>query len=194
MSVRPFGRKLRHSQWSYTGILLDPGRAHPSGADLRPMPRTRAVRKEATVTSQPSDPASARDTLRVGDRSYDYYRLDAAGAPDLEHLPYTVKVLLENMLRGAATQPDLVTEADVRALAAWDPTQPAEAELPFMPARVILQDFTGVPCVVDLAAMRDAVADMGGDPSRINPLVPADLVRSEEHTSELQSPCNLVCR
>ncbi len=80
------------------------------------------------------------------------------------------------MLRGAATQPDLVTAADVRALAAWDPTQPAEAELPFMPARVILQDFTGVPCVVDLAAMRDAMAEMGGDPSRINPLVPADLV------------------
>ena len=72
--------------------------------------------------------------------------------------------------------PDLVSAADVRALANWDPTQPAEAELPFMPARVILQDFTGVPCVVDLAAMRDAIADMGGDPSRINPLVPADLV------------------
>ncbi|CAN5582012.1 aconitate hydratase [soil metagenome] len=122
------------------------------------------------------DPTTARDTLLVGDRSYAYYRLDAAGAPDLEHLPYTVKVLLENMLRGADTKPDLVTANDVRALATWDPTQPAEAELPFMPARVILQDFTGVPCVVDLAAMRDAVAEMGGDPSKINPLVPADLV------------------
>ena len=129
------------------------------------------------MTSQsPTDPASARDTLKVDDRSYAYYRLDAAGAPDLERLPYTIKVLLENMLRGAATSPDLVRAEDVRALATWDPTQPAEAELPFMPARVILQDFTGVPCVVDLAAMRDAVADMGGDPSRINPLVPADLV------------------
>ena len=129
------------------------------------------------MTSQSSiDPASARDTLQVGDRSYAYYRLDAAGASDLERLPYTIKVLLENMLRGAATSPDLVRADDVRALATWDPTQPAEAELPFMPARVILQDFTGVPCVVDLAAMRDAVADLGGDPSRINPLVPADLV------------------
>ncbi|MGH2446319.1 MAG: aconitase family protein, partial [Candidatus Limnocylindria bacterium] len=129
------------------------------------------------MTSQSSiDPAAARDTLQVGDRSYAYYRLDAAGAPDLEHLPYTVKVLLENMLRGAATQPDLVSAADIRTLASWDPTQPGEAELPFTPARVILQDFTGVPCVVDLAAMRDAIADMGGDPSRINPLVPADLV------------------
>ena len=128
------------------------------------------------MTSHPADPVNARDTLRVGDRSYEYFRLYAAGAPDLERLPYTVKVLLENMLRGAAATPDLVSADDVRALANWDPTQPAEAELPFMPARVILQDFTGVPCVVDLAAMRDAIADMGGDPSRINPLVPADLV------------------
>ena len=119
---------------------------------------------------------TTRETLRVGERSFEYFPLAAAGAGDLERLPYTVKVLLENMLRGAATQPDLVSSDDVRALAAWDPAQPAEAELPFMPARVILQDFTGVPCVVDLAAMRDAIAEMGGDPSRINPLVPADLV------------------
>jgi len=130
---------------------------------------------EATVTT-PADAGNARDTLRIGDREFAYYRLDAAGATDLEHLPYTVKILLENMLRGAAMQPDLVSADDVRALASWDPAQPAEAELPFMPARVILQDFTGVPCVVDLAAMRDAVAEMGGDPSKINPLVPADLV------------------
>ncbi len=129
------------------------------------------------MTSQlPPESADSRASLRIGDRSFHYYALDAAGATDLEHLPYTVKILLENMLRGAATQPDLVTASDVRALAAWDPTQPAEAELPFMPARVILQDFTGVPCVVDLAAMRDAMAELGGDPSRINPLVPADLV------------------
>jgi aconitate hydratase len=129
------------------------------------------------VTSQlPTDPSAARATLRVGERTYEYFPLDAAGARDLERLPYTIKVLLENMLRGAATQPDLVSADDVRALALWDPTQPAEAELPFMPARVILQDFTGVPCVVDLAAMRDAMAEIGGDPSRINPLVPADLV------------------
>ncbi|MGI8658719.1 MAG: aconitate hydratase AcnA, partial [Candidatus Limnocylindria bacterium] len=115
-------------------------------------------------------------TLDIGETSYAYYALDRAGASDLAHLPYTVKVLLENMLRGAATHPDLVSDDDVRALASWDPARPAEAELPFMPARVILQDFTGVPCVVDLAAMRDAVAEIGGDPSKINPLVPADLV------------------
>ncbi|HEX7066703.1 MAG TPA: aconitate hydratase [Candidatus Limnocylindria bacterium] len=133
------------------------------------------------MTSHPpvdsaGDPTAARGTLSVGDRSFDYFRLDAAGARDLARMPYTVKILLENMLRGSATQPELVSADHVRALATWDPSAPGEAELPFMPARVILQDFTGVPCVVDLAAMRDAVADIGGDPSRINPLVPADLV------------------
>ncbi|MGZ6214314.1 MAG: aconitase family protein, partial [Candidatus Limnocylindria bacterium] len=114
--------------------------------------------------------------LSVGERRYAYHRLDAAGSGDLARLPYTVKILLENALRHAASGSGLVSAVDVRALAAWDPAQSGEAELPFMPARVILQDFTGVPCVVDLAAIRDAVAAMGGDPSRVNPLVPADLV------------------
>ena len=129
-----------------------------------------------TTRSPSVDPSRARATLRVGDRSYEYFRLDAAGAPDLARLPYTVKVLLENMLRHAASGSGLVSADDARALAGWDPSAPGEYEVPFMPSRVILQDFTGVPCVVDLAAMRDAVAEMGGDPSRINPLVPADLV------------------
>ena len=124
----------------------------------------------------PIDPQASRAVLRVGDRSYAYHRLDAAGAADLATLPYTVKVLLENVLRHAAIGDGLVSADDVRALAAWDPSASGEFELPFMPGRVILQDFTGVPCVVDLAAMRDAVAEMGGDPSSINPLVPADLV------------------
>src|SRR5438034_5333307 len=122
------------------------------------------------------DPAASRATLSVRDRSYAYHRLDAAGVPDLARLPFTVKILLENALRHAASGAGLVDANDIRALATWDPQQPAEYELPFMPARVILQDFTGVPCVVDLAAMRDAMAAMGGDPARINPLVPADLV------------------
>ena len=126
--------------------------------------------------THPPTADSAPATLRVGDREFGYFPLAASNATQLERLPYTVKVLLENMLRGAARHPDLVTDRDVRALATWDPQGPGEAELPFMPARVILQDFTGVPCVVDLAAMRDAIAEMGGDPSRINPLVPADLV------------------
>ncbi len=122
------------------------------------------------------DPAASRATLRVGGQTYDYHALDAAGAPDLARLPFTVKILLENALRNAASNVGLVDANDIRALASWDPANPGEYELPFMPARVILQDFTGVPCVVDLAAMRDAMADLGGDPSRINPLVPADLV------------------
>jgi aconitate hydratase A / 2-methylisocitrate dehydratase len=124
----------------------------------------------------PIDPEASRAVLSVGDHSYRYHRLDAAGAADLATLPYTVKVLLENALRHAAGGDGVVSADDVRALASWDPSTSGEVELPFMPGRVILQDFTGVPCVVDLAAMRDAVAEMGGDPSRINPLVPADLV------------------
>jgi aconitate hydratase len=134
---------------------------------------------EAHPMSGPSptvDPSASRATLRVGDQGYAYHRLDAAGVPNLARLPFTVKILLENALRHAASGAGLVDANDVRALATWDPTSPGEYELPFLPARVILQDFTGVPCVVDLAAMRDAMADMGGDPSRINPLVPADLV------------------
>jgi aconitate hydratase len=129
------------------------------------------------VTSRPPqiDPGESRGMLRVGDRSYQIHRLESSGVPDLGRLPYTVKVLLENVLRNA-TAGGVVGADDVAALAGWDPAEPAEYELPFMPARVVLQDFTGVPCVVDLAAMRDAMAEMGGDPSRINPLVPADLV------------------
>jgi aconitate hydratase len=159
---------------------LDPGRALPSGADLLAAASSAPMTKEAHVVPSRShppaiDPAAASATLPVGDRSYRYFRLEAAGVRDLARLPYTVKVMLENLLRNAATA-ELVTAADVAALAAWDPATPAEYEIPFMPARVILQDFTGVPCVVDLAAMRDAMAALGGDPARINPLVPADLV------------------
>src|SRR5262245_50696764 len=89
-------------------------------------------------------------------------------------MPYTVKVLLESVLRNAGR--GFVSEEDVRALARWRPASGPRLEIPFLPARVVLQDFTGVPCVVDLAAMRDAMTGLGGDPSRINPLVPADLV------------------
>jgi aconitate hydratase len=114
----------------------------------------------------------ARDELRVGDRAYEIFRLDAVEGA--EGLPYSLKVLLENLLRtedGVQT-----TAAHIRALASWDPAAEPDTEIQFTPARVILQDFTGVPAVVDLAAMREAMADLGGDPSRINPLVPAELV------------------
>ncbi len=128
-----------------------------------------------------ADPFSARKSLAAG--LPDYYSLAALAAGGrakfglgLEHLPVTVKILLENVLRHAGE--GVVDEADVAALAAWKPgaSATAEVEIPFMPSRVIMQDFTGVPAVVDLAAMRDAMAGLGGDPARVNPLVPVDLV------------------
>ena len=120
-----------------------------------------------------NDPFGARAPLGAG--LPDLYRLDAvADRIDLASLPVTIKVLLENLLRHAGG--GVVRTEDVETLLAWRPGSTAEAEIPFMPARVLLQDFTGVPAVVDLAVMRDAMADLGGDPARVNPLVPADLV------------------
>src|ERR1035437_4219396 len=134
-----------------------------------------------------TDPFGARAPLGPG--LSDFYKLSAlagggAGGTanlgiDLDLLPVTIKILLENVLRHAGG--GIVREEDVATLAAWTPGAASapgagEIEIPFMPARVILQDFTGVPAVVDLAAMRDAMAELGGDPSRVNPLVPADLV------------------
>src|SRR3954465_13704357 len=114
------------------------------------------------------DPFSARDTLVTGEQ---FYRIDALGDP--LRLPYTICVLLENLLRRAGSEH--VTEADGRSLASW-PDAAAGSNLAFMPARVIMQDLTGVPAVVDLAAMRAAVARAGGDPGKVDPLVPVDLV------------------
>jgi aconitate hydratase len=125
------------------------------------------------------DPLGARAALGGLPQPYAYYRLGALaghGVPSLDHLPFTVRILLENLLRHASDEADApVGPADVLALAKWRPGAP-ESEIAFMPARVLLQDFTGVPCVVDLAAMRSAVKDLGGDPAGVNPLVPADLV------------------
>ncbi len=131
----------------------------------------------ASPSSSPSSPSpvsqSARALLRAGDLAATIYRLDAV-SDRLHELPFTVKVLLENVLRHSAI--GSASEADVAALAAWRPGLDSDIEIPFMPGRVLLQDFTGVPAVVDLAAMRDAMAELGGDPARINPLVPASLV------------------
>ena len=108
--------------------------------------------------------------LTVGDRSYEIFRLDALQASyDVARLPYTLRVLLENVLRNG-------DEADVDAVARWDAKAEPSNEISFAPSRVLLQDLTGVPAVVDLAAMRDAMADLGGDPAKINPLIPAELV------------------
>ena len=118
------------------------------------------------------DSFGSRGTLEVGDASYEVYRL--AAVPGLERLPFSLKVLAENLLR---TEDGANITADhIRALAQWDPDAQPDTEIQFTPARVIMQDFTGVPCVVDLATMREAVAELGGDPERINPLAPAEMV------------------
>jgi aconitate hydratase len=117
----------------------------------------------------------SRGTLELGARTYEIHRLSALQPRfDVARLPFSLKVLLENLLRteGSGT----VCAADIEALAGWDPAAQPSQEIAFTPARVLMQDFTGVPAVVDLAAMRDAIAQMGGDPAKINPLAPAELV------------------
>ena len=125
------------------------------------------------------DSFGAKSTLDVGGQSYEIFRLDAVrgeGLPDdaVASLPFSLKVLLENLLRtedGAD-----ITADDIKAIAGWDADADPSQEIQFTPARVIMQDFTGVPCVVDLATMREAMADLGGDPAKINPLAPAEMV------------------
>src|SRR3954466_3254278 len=118
----------------------------------------------------------ARATLRAGDRELEIFRLDALQSKfDVARLPYSLKVLLENLLRTEGN--GSVEREDIEALASWDAKADPSQEIAFTPARVLMQDFTGVPAVVDLAAMRDAMADeLGGDAAKINPLVPAELV------------------
>ncbi|MDX9856592.1 MAG: aconitate hydratase AcnA [candidate division Zixibacteria bacterium] len=121
------------------------------------------------------DPFSAAANLKVGSATYKIYRLDRLSTyGSLERLPYSIRIILESVLRNVDGR--VVTEQDVVNLAKYNPKQVGEVDLPFMPARVVLQDFTGVPAVVDLAAMRTAMKAMGGDPKKINPLVPVDLV------------------
>ncbi|HEY1873700.1 MAG TPA: aconitate hydratase AcnA, partial [Steroidobacteraceae bacterium] len=116
----------------------------------------------------------ARSTLKVGDQSYEMWSLAALPQDKLARLPYSLKVLLENLLRNEDGVN--VTRADIEALLEWDPAATPSHEIAFTPARVILQDFTGVPCIVDLAAMRDAIVRLGGSAERVNPLNPAELV------------------
>ena len=123
-----------------------------------------------------SDSFSTRSQLDVGGTTYDYFSLPKLGQTyDISHLPYSMKILLENLLRhedGGVT----VGKDHIQAVAQWDPKAEPDIEIAFMPARVVLQDFTGVPCVVDLAAMRDAVVKLGGRPEQINPQIPSELV------------------
>ncbi|QNF95481.1 aconitate hydratase [Janibacter sp. YB324] len=119
-----------------------------------------------------SNTFNAKDTLTVGDESYEIYRIDKVEGS--KNLPYSLKVLLENQLR--TEDGENVTADHINALGSWDENAQPDTEIQFTPARVIMQDFTGVPCVVDLATMREAVAELGGDPTKINPLAPAELV------------------
>ena len=122
------------------------------------------------------DSFGAKSTLSVGDRDYEIFRLDAVAGEglDVASLPYSLKVLLENLLR--TEDGENTTADDIKALAGWDKDAQPDKEIQYTPARVIMQDFTGVPCVVDLATMREAMAELGGDPAKINPLAPTELV------------------
>ena len=114
----------------------------------------------------------AKDTLSVDGTEYEIFRIDKVEG--FEKLPFSLKVLLENLLRtedGAN-----VTSEQIQKLGSWVPTADPDTEIQFSPARVVLQDFTGVPCIVDLATMREAVTQLGGDPEKVNPLAPAELV------------------
>src|SRR5918996_3089436 len=123
------------------------------------------------------DSFGARKALKVGNESYDIFRLDQlekAGFENVSRLPVSLKVLLENLLRQEDNHH--VDKADIEALANWDPKAKPDKEIAFMPARVLMQDLTGVPAIVDLAVMREAMKRLGGDPKKINPLAPVDLV------------------
>src|SRR3984885_4072066 len=119
---------------------------------------------------------NSRSTLTVGGKEYEIYRLDALHKQGIstKHLPFSLRILLENLLRTEDGRN--VTKEEIRALASWNSKSKPEKEIAFTPSRVLLQDFTGVPCVVDLAAMRDAMKQLGGDATLINPLQPVELV------------------
>ncbi len=123
----------------------------------------------------------AKAALTVGETEYEIFRIDSV--PGHERLPFSLKVLLENLLRtedGAN-----VTADQIRALGSWDPTAEPDTEIQFTPARVVMQDFTGVPCIVDLATMRKDDVALGGDPERINPLAPAEMVIDHSVISDM---------
>jgi aconitate hydratase len=139
------------------------------------------------------DSFKSRKTLQIGSQTYDYYDLGSLQTEGykVERLPFSIKVLLESLLRNEDGY--IVSKSDIEQLAQYNAKAPAEVEIPFKPARVILQDFTGVPAVVDLAALRSAMKRMGGDPQRINPLVPVDLVIDHSvQVDEYDSPLALA--
>ena len=137
------------------------------------------------MMTRSNDSFGTRGTFAAGTKSYDLFRLrrlEENGYP-VGRLPYSLRILVENLLRnedGVSVRPE-----DIEALARWNPEDGTKHEIAFMPARVLLQDFTGVPAVVDLAAMRDAMAEMGGDPEKINPLLASELV--VDHSVQIDS-------
>ena len=128
------------------------------------------------MTAIGNDSLATRDTLTVGTATYSFYSLPKAAAKlgDISRLPFSMKVLLENMLRFEDGK--TVTREDAQAIVDWQKDARSNREIQYRPARVLMQDFTGVPCVVDLAAMRDAITKLGGDAAKINPQVPVHLV------------------
>src|SRR4051812_14959103 len=147
----------------------------PSDAVGQQEPRRRDA-ESSSWREDLMDSFGAASDLHVGDRTYAIYRLESLRRHGfgLEHLPYSLRILLENLLRNENSSS--VTRADIEALASWRPNSRERTEIAFQPARVLLQDFTGVPAIVDLAAMRDAMVRLGGDPAKINPLQPVELV------------------
>src|SRR3954469_16141054 len=156
--------------------VQDPASEHrvPAAGWVRRPGRQPQQRRWSAMASK--DSFGAKGSLDVSGTSYEIFRLDKVQGDglDVASLPYSLKVLLENLLR--TEDGSDITEEHIRAVAGWDADADPDKEIQFTPARVIMQDFTGVPCVVDLATMREAMAEMGGDPTRINPLAPADLV------------------
>src|ERR1700688_4214729 len=142
------------------------------------VPHHASIRSDGGRTKMTSlDSFKCCKTLKVGTKTYAYYSLPAAeknGLKGISRLPFSLKVLLENLLRNEDGRS--VSKEDIQAVAQWLKTKTSEREIAFRPARVLMQDFTGVPAVVDLAAMRDAMEHLGGDPTNINPLVPGDPV------------------
>ncbi len=148
-----------------------------SGAILHPISQFfLRFHRNKTMTKPGHDSLKTRKTLTVDGKEYDYFSLKVAAEKigDVTKLPYTLKVLLENLLRFEDDRS--VNVEDVKALVAWMKDKKSDHEIAYRPARVLMQDFTGVPAVVDLAAMREAMKALGGDPQKINPLVPVDLV------------------
>lgn len=134
--------------------------------------------EDETMRNGP-DPFETRDKIETAAGELTIYRLgrlEDRGYEKISLLPYSIKILLENLLRHADTERHVIYEEDVEALARWNPENPETREIPFIPSRVLMQDFTGVPAVVDLAALRSAMQRLGGDPARINPVIPVDLV------------------